>query len=66
MDRRDFNHLGMGLDDLIEAYIQTILSTIAIDKMACRLVNARGQFNSALFSSFNDDPLLIREIMLQA
>ena len=63
MDRRDFNHLGMGLDDLIEAYIQTILSTIAIDKMACRLVNSRGQFNAKLFSSFNDDPHLIREIM---
>ncbi|MBK9981269.1 MAG: hypothetical protein IPP15_02390 [Saprospiraceae bacterium] len=66
MDRRDFNHLGMGLDDLIEAYIQTILSTIAIDKMACRLVNSRGQFNSKLFASFNDDPYLIREIMLEA
>ena len=34
MDRRDFNHLGLGLDDLIEAYIQTVLSTIAIDRMA--------------------------------
>ena len=25
MDRRDFNKLGIGLDDLIEAYIQTVL-----------------------------------------
>ncbi len=66
MDRRDFNHLGMGLDDLIEAYIQTILSTIAIDKMACRLVNPRGQFNAKLFASFNDDPYLISEIMKEA
>lgn len=24
MDRKDFNVLGMGLDDLIEAYIQTV------------------------------------------
>ncbi len=66
MDRRDFNHLGMGLDDLIEAYIQTVLSTIAIDRMASRLVNSKGQFNAKLFASFNDDPFLIREIMLQA
>ncbi len=66
MDRRDFNHLGMGLDDLIEAYIQTILSTIAIDKMACRLINSKEQFNVNLFASFNDDPYLIREIMLEA
>ena len=66
MDRRDFNHLGMGLDDLIEAYVQTILSTIAIDKMAGRLMNSRGQFNASLFASFNDDPFLIREIMMEA
>jgi len=33
MDRRDFNKLGLGLDDLIESYIQTVLSTIAIDRM---------------------------------
>ena len=25
MDRRDFNKLGVGLDDMIEAYIQTVL-----------------------------------------
>lgn len=66
MDRRDFNHLGMGLDDLIEGYIQTVLSTIAIDKMACRLVNSKGEFNAKLFASFNDDPYLIREIMMEA
>ncbi|HUR30217.1 MAG TPA: hypothetical protein VMZ69_02230 [Saprospiraceae bacterium] len=66
MDRRDFNHLGMGLDDLIEAYIQTVLSTIAIDKMAQKLTNYRGQFNAKLFASINDDPFLIREIMHEA
>src|SRR5687768_260705 len=65
MDRRDFNHLGMGLDDLIEAYIQTVLSTIAIDKMAQKLTNARGQFNANLFASLNDDPFLINEILHQ-
>lgn len=66
MDRRDFNHLGMGLDDLIEAYIQTVLSTIAIDKMAQKLSNSRGQFNAKLFASINDDPLLISEILHEA
>lgn len=66
MDRRDFNYLGMGLDDLIEAYIQTILSTIAIDKMAVKLTNFRGQFNARLFSAINDDPQLINEILHEA
>ena len=63
MDRRDFNTLGLGLDDLIEAFIQTVLSTIAIDKMAKRLLTDNGKFRTKLFSSLNDDPQLVSEIM---
>ena len=63
MDRRDFNRLGIGLDDLIEAYIQTVLSTVAIDKMARTLVNKQGKFRMRLFKSLNNDPHLIQEIM---
>jgi len=62
MDRRDFNKLGIGLDDLIEAYIQTVLSTVAIDKMAIALVNKQGKFRMRLFKSLNDDLSLINEI----
>ncbi len=62
MDRRDFNKLGIGLDDLIEAYIQTVLSMTAIDKMAQALVNKQGKFRMKLFKSLNDDPGLIDEI----
>ena len=64
MDRRDFNRLGLGLDDLIEAYIQTVLSTIAIDKMCKALYNSKGKFRMRLFKSLNDDPTLLNEIML--
>ncbi|THH39751.1 ATP-grasp domain-containing protein [Neolewinella litorea] len=63
MDRRDFNKLGIGLDDLIEAYIQTVLSTIAIDQMAQKLFNSKGKFSLRLFSSLNDDPTLLSEIL---
>ena len=66
MDRRDFNTLGLGLDDLIEAYIQTVLSTIAIDRMAKRLLTGKGKFRTELFSSMNDDPQLVSEILTQA
>ncbi|CAG8694798.1 11669_t:CDS:2, partial [Ambispora leptoticha] len=38
MDRKDFNQLGLGVDDLIDAYVQTCLSVIAIDKMCMRLM----------------------------
>ncbi len=63
-DRRDFNKLGIGLDDLIEAYIQTLLSTIAIDKMAQTLTNAKGRFSMRLFKPLNDDKTLVDEITL--
>ncbi len=62
MDRRDFNKLGIGLDDLIEAYIQTVLSMVAIDKMAHTLFNKHGKFRMKLFKSLNDDQGLIDEI----
>lgn len=63
MGRRDFNKLGLGLDDLIEAYIQTVLSTIAIDQMAVTLMNKQGRFRMRLFKSLNDDPALLQEIL---
>jgi hypothetical protein len=64
MDRRDFNKLGVSVDDLIEGYIQTALSMIAIDKMAQTLINKKGKLRTRLFRSLNDDPGLINEIML--
>jgi hypothetical protein len=63
MDRRDFNSLGLGLDDLIEAYIQTVLSTIAIDKMAQTLITEKGRFKQTLFQSLDDDAALLNEIL---
>ena len=64
MDRRDFNKLGIGLDDLIEAYIQTVLSMVAIDKMAQTLINKQSKFRMKLFKSLNNDKSLLDEIML--
>ncbi|AXG70174.1 hypothetical protein KORDIASMS9_02413 [Kordia sp. SMS9] len=64
MDRRDFNKLGLGLDDLIEAYIQTVLSTVAIDKMAKTLINTKGVFKYDLFKSLNNDQSLLDEIKI--
>ena len=65
MDRRDFNKIGIGLDDLIEGYIQTVLSTIAIDNMCKQLINSKGKFRKKLFKSLNDDDSLIAEMNLQ-
>lgn len=63
MDRRDFNKLGIGMDDLIEGYIQTVLSTIAIDKMCINLYNSKGKFKQKLFKSLNNDLTLLNEIL---
>lgn len=64
MDRRDFNKLGVGLDDLIEAYIQTVLSMVAIDKMAQTLISKQGKFRMKLFKSLNNDDSLLDEIIM--
>jgi hypothetical protein len=63
MDRKDFNMLGLGLDDLIEAYIQTILTIVSIDKMAQNLINQKGQFRLKLFKSLDNDAALLSEII---
>jgi hypothetical protein len=34
---KDFNRLGIAIDDLIDAYVQTALATTAIDLMCQRL-----------------------------
>jgi hypothetical protein len=63
MDRRDFNRLGIGLDDLIEAYIQTVLSVLAIDRMATTLTTRTGNLKRKLFRSLDDDEALMSEIL---
>jgi hypothetical protein len=63
MDRRDFNQLGVGIDDLIEGFVQTVLSTIAIDRMASALISKKGTFRPKLFRSLNDDAALLAELL---
>jgi len=62
MDSRDFNQLGIGLDDLVEAYVQTALATTAIDKMAQRLVTQKQRFRKRLFRSLVADDTLMEEL----
>lgn len=64
MDGREFNRLGIGLDDLIESYIQTIMGVIAIDKIARRFINKKGEFKEKLFQSLVPDEKLFKEIVI--
>ena len=63
MDARDFNLLGVGLDGLIEAYIQTVLAVTAIDRLAGELIGSKKRLKKRLFRSLNDDPALIAEVV---
>ncbi|MCO4764309.1 MAG: hypothetical protein KC502_22555, partial [Myxococcales bacterium] len=62
MDTRDFNRLGVGLDSLIEAYVQAVLATLAIDNLSSRLLNTKGKLRRRLFRSLNDDRALLAEL----
>ena len=65
MDRKEFNTLGVGIDDLIEAFIQTVLAVIAIDKMASRLIAKNKGLKKKLFKSLNNDDKLFDEILIE-
>ncbi len=62
MDRKDFNTLGLSLDDLVEGYVQTVLAVVAIDKMAANLTTQKGRFRFKLYQKLNDDNTLLEEI----
>jgi len=62
MDRKDFNILGVGIDELIDSYIQTVMATIAIDQMAQNLIGEKGGLKRKLFRSLNKDDSFIGEI----
>ncbi len=63
VDSRDFNKLGVGVDDLIEGYLQTIMSVAAIDGMCGQLVTQKGRFRRRFFGEINPDERLASEIM---
>lgn len=63
MDTRDFNKLGLGSDDLIDGYIQTVMAAVAIDKLASKLAKD-GHFNLELFRSLDKDEVLLQELMI--
>jgi len=63
MDRKDFNKLGISIDDLIDGFVQTTLAAIAIDQMCNRLLDqVTGSFNLQLFASLDRDKKLVEEI----
>ena len=62
MDTKDFTGTGIAYDDLVEAYVQTVLAVTAIDKMAGNLMTKQGKLKKKLFLSLNRDNALWDEI----
>eukprot|EP01091_Cochliopodium_minus_P011235 TRINITY_DN3132_c0_g1_i1.p1 TRINITY_DN3132_c0_g1~~TRINITY_DN3132_c0_g1_i1.p1 ORF type:complete len:526 (+),score=145.44 TRINITY_DN3132_c0_g1_i1:72-1649(+) len=62
MDQKDFNTLGIGVDDLIDAFLQTVMATVAIDQLASKLQPEDKPFNFELLSSLNNDQAFLDEI----
>ncbi len=63
MDTKEFNRLGLSLDDLIGGYIQTVFAAIAIDRLSQKLLNDDSMLDIDLFRSLNPDDKLISEIL---
>ena len=73
LDDEDFGSLGLDMDGMVDGYVQAVLATVAIDKMAVRLwtapegnggVKGRGRFDREAFGVLSDDAGLLGEIMI--
>ena len=53
--------IGLSIDGLIDGYIQTVLSSVAIDKM-CSVLMPRKTFDIGLFAKLNQDSRLLAEL----
>jgi hypothetical protein len=62
VDEVGFERLGLNLDKLIEAYIQTALAMQAIDKLVIDLNSETLEGKRERFSNLNSDPIFISEI----
>ena len=62
MSTDDFDQLGIGLDDLIDGYVQTVLSVVAIDKFCDCFMSESNELNYSMFSILNSDEKFVQEI----
>jgi hypothetical protein len=63
-DDEFFEQTQLNEDDLIDSYVQTVLSTIAIDKICIELHDENGQFDLERFKRINTDYSLLDEIRI--
>lgn len=62
LDDDAVEHLMLTQDDLIDSYVQTVLSVVAIDKLCVELYRPDGSFDLERFRQMNPDYCLLNEI----
>jgi hypothetical protein len=63
-DCRGFDAMGIGLDELVDAFVQACLAAVALDGMACRLAPGGVLSAPRLLSASNQDEELLSELLL--
>lgn len=61
MSTKEFEQLNINLTDLVDGYVQTVLSMIAIDEMAIKIFKDSNY--RQMLCKLNPDPVLLSEIM---
>jgi len=61
-DTENFSNVNLSMDDLVNGYVQSVLSVIAIDKLCRRLIKPDGEFNKEYFAELNPDSTLLEEL----
>ncbi|XP_078689691.1 uncharacterized protein LOC144920999 [Branchiostoma floridae x Branchiostoma belcheri] len=62
VDWEDFDKQGLGLDELVDGFVQTVMATTAIDKMCRSLTRQDGSFDLEKFHKLADDKKILSEI----
>lgn len=63
LDDAAMRGLAIGIDDIVDGFIQTVFSIHAIDAMCKRLTTSDGELNLQLLKELNPDPQLLAELM---
>ncbi|KRZ93196.1 Chromosome transmission fidelity protein 18 -like protein [Trichinella sp. T8] len=62
VDDRNFGDMQLGLDQLVECYVQTVLAASAVDAQCQRLLPERSRFDLSLFLELDNDKSFISEV----
>ncbi|XP_035679320.1 uncharacterized protein LOC118417736 isoform X3 [Branchiostoma floridae] len=62
VDNKPFEMLNLNVDNLVDGFVQTVMATIAIDKMCCRLVRPDNSFDFEEFVVLGEEGKILEEI----